>query len=276
MIVKILKNFIIFSLKKYWRIIYKIKYDIPFFDTNNFSKIINPIEYLTGVKSVAIIGKGASIFECNPKKIIEKCECKVLLSRLDVENLGEYIGNKFDVQISPQVANVNSTIQVLPKNIIKNCGVKLLICNLNKNDERFKIFYNFFHNRVEKIGYMPNIDEMNFNINIYKYSDRGSLTIASSILRILYNTPSVEQIVFAGIDAYHFGYSQKQKEDGKVFFQINITSNNPKETHGKPFIKFMIDSVIKRNEIKKLKVFFPIILKKYIDFPNHESFKFYN
>lgn len=273
--IKKLKKAIHFLRNKYWRIIYKIKYDIPFFDTSNFSKIINPIDYLHGVKSVAIIGKGASIFECNPKKIIEKCECKVLLSRVDVENLGEYIGDKFDIQIAPQVANVNSVIQVLPKNIIKNYGIKLLICNLNKKDERFKIFYNFFHNRVEKIGYMPSFDEMNFNINIYKYSERGSLTIASSILRILYNIPSIEKIIFAGVDAYHFGYSQKQKTDGKIFFDINITSQNPLETHGKPFVNFMIDTVIKKNKIKELKVFFPKVLKDYIDFPDHESFNFY-
>ena len=70
--------------------------------------------------------------------------------------------------------------------------------------------------------------------------------------------------------------SQKQKQDGKVFFNMNITNKDPKETHGKPFIKFMIDSVIERNKITKLKVYFPNILKQYIDFPEHECFIFYD
>jgi hypothetical protein len=275
MLVKKLKKIYRFFFSKYWRIIYKFKYEIPFFNTNDLTKIVNPIKYIEGSKSVAIIGKGASIFESNPKKIIEECDCRILLSRVDVENLEEFIGNKFEIQISPQVAEDNSIVQVMPKHIIKKYGIKLLICNLEKKDKRFKIFYNFFHDRVNMLSYIPSENELDFNIDVYNYSPTGSLTIASSILRILYNVPSVEKIVFVGVDAYHFGYSQKQKTDGKIFFDINITSQNPLKTHGKPFVNFMIDTVIKKNKIKKLKVFFPKILKKYIDFPDHESFNFY-
>lgn len=275
MFLEIIKKPIRFLIYKYWRIIYKFKYDIPFFDKHGKSKIVNPVDYLEGTKSIAIIGKGASIFENNPKKIIDQCDCKVILSRVDIENLEEFIGSKFDIQIAPQVSKTNTIMQVLPEKLLKKYGIKLLICNLDKQDERFKIFYNFFHNRVNKIGYMPNSDNLDFDVDVYKYSSRGSLTIASSVLRMIYNVKTVEKIVFAGVDAYHFGYSQKQNQDGKVFFNTNITSHNPKETHGKPFIKFMIDSVIERNKQNKLKVFFPKILKKYITFPEHESFMFY-
>ena len=51
----------------------------------------------------------------------------------------------------------------------------------------------------------------------------------------------MEKIVFAGVDAYHYGYSQKQKEDGKVFLNVNITTDNPKETHGKPLLNYIFD-----------------------------------
>ena len=275
MIINQFKKFSRFIFFKYCRIIYKIKYDIPFFDTKNFSKIVNPVDYLDGVKSVAIIGKGASIFESNPREIIEKCDCKIILSRVDIENLGEYVGSKFDIQIAPQVSKKNSVIQVFPKNIIKNCGIKLLICNLDKKDERFNIFYNFFHNRVDKIGYVPSSEELNFDVNIYKYSQRGILTIASSVLRILYNIKSIEKIIFAGVDAFHYGYSQKQKTDGKVFLDQNLNYENPKETHGKPFLNFLFESVLEVNKFSKLEVYFPKILKQHINFPTHESFKFY-
>ena len=276
MLVKKLKKIYRFFFLKYFRIIYKFQYDIPFFNTSDHIKTVNPIKYIQGSKSVAVIGKGASIFKSSPKKIIEECDCRILLSRVDVENLEEFIGNKFEVQISPQVAEDNSIMQVMPKNIIDKYGIKLLICNLEKKDKRFKTFYNFFHDRVDMLGYIPSENQLDFNIDVFNYSPTGRLTIASSVLKILYNVPSVEKIVFAGVDAYHFGYSQKQKKDGKIFFDINITSQNPLETHGKPFIKFMIDTVIKKNKIKKLRVFFPKILKDYIDFPDHESFNFYD
>ena len=269
---KKLKNIINYAINKFWRIVYKFKYDIPFFDTDNISNITNPIEYLDGIKSIAIIGKGASIFDRNPRKVIERCDCRVLLSRVDVENLENYIGKKFEVQIVPQVAERKSLIQVLPRKLIKKYGIKLLVVNLENTDKRFKIFYNFFHDRVNKISYMLSPSEMNLDIDVYKYSPRGSLTIASTALRILYNVPSVEKIVFAGVDAYHYGYSQKQKTDGKVFLD-EVPENL--ETHGIPFIKYMIDSVIERNKNKKIKVYFPLILKRYINFPKHESFMFY-
>ena len=271
----ILKKIITFLINKYWRIIYKLKYGIPFFDKNNLNKIINPINYLEGAKSVAIIGKGASIFENNPKSVIEKCDCRILLSRVDVENLETYIGKKFEVQITPQVADRDSIVQVLPKKLIKKYGIELLIVNLEKKDERFKIYHNFFHDRVNVIGYKPTAKEMDFDIDVYKYSARGSLTIASTILRILCNVSTVEKIVFAGVDAFHYGYSQKQKEDGKVFYNINTGGTNKLETHGKPFIKYMIDIVKKKNKYKCLEVYFPKILKNYINFPNLKSFKFY-
>ena len=270
-----LKKIITSMINKYWRIIYKIKYDIPLLDNNNLSKLTNPIKYLDGVKSVAIIGKGASIYESNPKKMIEGCDCRILLSRVDLENLEKYIGNKFEVQIAPMVADRDSIMQVLPRNLIKKYGIHLLIANLEKNDERFKLFNNFFNDRVSKLGYKPSSSEMSFDMDTYKYSPEGKLTIASSVLRILYNVPSVEKIVFAGVDAYHFGYSQKQKEDGRVFLNVNVASEDPYESHGKPFIKFMIDSVIERNKLMKLRVYFPSILKQYINFPNHECFMFY-
>lgn len=272
MIIKKLKKIFRIVYFKYWRVIYKYKYQIPIFDKNDLSKIINPIKYIEGSKSVAIIGKGASIYENNPIKEIKRCDCRILLSRVDIENLEKYIGNKFEVQIAPQVSKTHTVMQVLPKKLIRKYGIQLLICNLKKTDDRFKIFNNFFNDRIENLGYMPDSNEMSFDVDIYKYSSRGSLTIASSILRILYNVSSVRKIVFAGVDAYHFGYSQKQKKDGYVFFDI-IPSDL--ETQGKPFIRYMIDSVIKRDKINRLDVYFPKILKKYINFPKHRSFKFY-
>lgn len=273
--IKKLKLIVSYIINKYWRIIYKSKYGIPFFDTNNSSKITNPIKYLKGIKSVAIIGKGASIFENNPKKVIDECDCRILLSRVDVENLEGYLGNKFEVQITSMVSDRDSIVQVLPKDLIKKYGINLLIANLEKSDERFKLYNTYFQDRVNNLGYKPSSNEMRFDVDIYKYSPRGSLTIASSVLRILYNVPTVEKIVFAGVDAYHFGYSQQQKEDGRVFLNINAGSEDPHESHGKPFIKFMIDSVIERNKLMKLRVYFPSILKQYINFPNHECFMFY-
>jgi len=273
--IKILKSIVSYIINKYWRIIYKSKYGIPFFDTNNSSKITNPINYLKGVKSVAIIGKGASIFENNPKQVIDECDCRILLSRVDVENLESYLGNKFEVQITPMVADRDSIIQVLPKDLIKKYGINLLIANLEKSDERFILFNNYFQDRVNNVGYKPSSNEMTFDVDIYKYSPKGSLTIASSVLRILYNISSVEKIVFAGVDAFHYGYSQKQKIDGKVFLDQNLNFENPMESHGKPFLNFLFDTVQQINKIKKLDVYFPKVLKKHIKFPNSTSFKFY-
>ncbi len=273
MIIKKLKKIFRFIYYKYWRVIYKYKYQIPFFDKNDFSKIINPIKYIEGSNSVAIIGKGASIYENNPIKEIKKCDCRILLSRVDVENLEKYIGNRFEVQIAPQVSKTHTINQVLPKKLIRKYGIKLLICNLNRADKRFEIFNNFFQDRIENIGYMLDKNELDFDLDIYKYSSRGSLTIASSILRILYNVPTVEKIIFAGVDAYHFGYSQKQKKDGYVFLDI-IPSDL--ETQGKPFIRYMIDSAIERNKSRKLELYFPKVLKNHINFPNHKCFKFYD
>ena len=59
MFLEIIKKPIRFLIYKYWRIIYKFKYDIPFFFLYVKSKIVKPLEYLEGTKRIAIIGKGA-------------------------------------------------------------------------------------------------------------------------------------------------------------------------------------------------------------------------
>ena len=239
---------------KIHRFAYFYKYRIPINDkySNIPSGLVSPLSYFKGFNSVAIIGKGSSIFDINPKKIITDCDTRVLLNRVDIEGLESYIGNKFEVQMTQYVSRrSNWLMPVLSKRLISKYGIDMLICNLNKDDLRFKRYYNFFHNRVKKISYMPH-DKLKIDLDIFQYQKDGALTIASNIIRILYNVPTVNKIIFAGVDAYHYGYSHQGESDGKIFH--DMLQGNEREKAGVPFLKFLFDYTIIRNKI------YPIVI----------------
>ena len=273
-------KFIVFSYFKYHRFLYYIKYNIPFFDTNvEEKKVINYEKIFNNVRSVSIIGKGASIFNSNPKNIIEKTDFKIIMNSVDVEYLENYLGSKFDLQITTHIAKVNSIIPVLNRRLIKKYGIKFLMCNNSldhNNGITFKDYWNYFNNRVDYISYVPDFSILEYSPDLNKYGPR--LTMASSVILMLYNIKTINKIVFVGVDAFHYGYSYRPdiKETDRHFYPINEGGyNDPKSSHGIPFLNFLFATIEEVNIIRDLDLYFPEILKKHINFPNKNYIKFY-
>lgn len=278
---KFVKSLILYFYFKFHRIIYLFKYKIPFHNKKvDNTRLVNINTCLDNIKSVAIIGKGASIFQSNPLQLINECDFKFLMNSVDIDYLEKYIGKKFDAQLCTHVGPVNSIIPVLSKLQIKRTEIKILICNNTLNHENGKTilnFWNFFNNRVKKIAYMPDQEDFTFNLNLKKYGDR--LSMASSLCMLLYNVKSLEKIVFVGVDAFHFGYSYRpgvSKKDRHFYPFEEGGYTDPKVTHGLPFLNFLFDSLKIINNKRKVVAFFPKILKKYINFPTANYIEFYN
>lgn len=262
---------------KYYRLLYKKKYDIPFFDTKDKKKVVNFLDYVKGIKSAAIIGKGASIYKSRPRSIIQQCDFKCILNSVDVEHLEEYIGSEIDAQMTMHVAAVNTLMPVLSKKIFKKKKIKLLIGNIHlwqDNGERFERYYSFFQDRVENISYVIPDDESKYDFTKQLYGGE-SLSTGAALVKMLLNIDTLEKIVFAGVDAYHFGYAQSENGDKNTFYSLDVGHDNVKEKVGKPFLKFLFYAIMERNKVFPIKVYFPEILKEHINFPEHDSFKFY-
>jgi hypothetical protein len=262
------------------RLLYSIYYGIPFFNTPvNPKRFVRFFDWIGNIESAVIIGKGASIFESNPLPIIQSCDFKCLMNSVDVSYLEPYIGRNFDVQITTHVSKVNSIIPVLSKENINKIGLRLLICNNNRehsNGETVRNYWNFFNNRVEKISCLPSPEEFEFNPDIYRFGDK--LTIASSVLMMLYNVKTVKKIVFVGVDAFHFGYSYRPgvNENDRHFYPLKLGGYDDSRTsHGIPFLKFLFESLRLINEKRLVEVYFPEVLRKYIDFPDEAYIHFY-
>lgn len=262
------------------RLLYSINYGIPFFNKPTDPKRFVPFfDWVGDIESAVIIGKGASIFESNPLPWIQGCDFKCLMNSVDVAYLEPYIGSRFDAQITTHVSKVNSIIPVLSPENIKKTGLRILICNNNKehaSGETVRNYWNFFNNRVEKITCLPSPEEFEFYPEVYRHGDK--LTIASSILMMLYNVKTVKKIVFVGVDAFHFGYSYRPgvEEGDRHFYPINEGGyNDPRVSHGIPFLKFLFESLNLINRSRKVDAHFPEVLRKYIDFPNEPYIHFY-
>ncbi len=103
--------------------------------------------------------------------------------------------------------------------------------------------------------------------------------MASNVMMVLYNTDRLEKIVFVGVDAFHFGYSYRPDiaSGDRHFYPIDEGGyDNPKITHGIPFLNFLFGTLEMVNQQRRLNVFFPKILINYIDFPKKDYIHFYN
>lgn len=274
-----LKSLLNIPRYKYYRLMYKLKYGIPFFDQAiDSNKVVNFLDYTEGLKSAAVIGKGASIYKSSPKEMIEKCAFKCILNSVDVEHLEQYIGSQIDAQITMHVSAVNTLMPVLPKETFKKKNIKLLIGNIHlwqDNGNRFKRYYSFFHDRVNHISHIIPDENCKYDYTKQLYGGE-SLSTGAALVKMLLNVDTLEKIVFAGVDAYHFGYAQSKDADSNIFYSLDVGHDNVKEKVGRPFLNFLFEAVIKRNDVYPLEVYFPKVLKQYIDFPNHTSFKFYD
>jgi hypothetical protein len=276
---EIIKKYLWFFYLGWHRLLYFFKYGIPILNRPvDSERLISLGDYLKGAHSIAIIGKGASVFHSQPLNIIQSCDHRILMNSVDIEYVQPYIGVKFDLQVSTHVGPINSIIPVLSKKLIDKAGIELIVCNNtleHKDGKTILNFWNYFNNRAPKIGYMPS-ERPFFNPDMSQYGER--LTMASSILLVLYNVPTIEKIVFVGVDAFHFGYSYRPNvsENNKHFYPINEGGyDDPRTTHGIPFLNFLFSTLEMINKRRILNVYFPEVLKEHIQFPMKEFIKFY-
>ncbi len=257
-----------------------MKYDIPFWDAKiDNNRIVDFQTILKDVSSVSIIGKGASIFHSNPLEIIKNSDFKILMNSVDIEYLEKYIGNKFDMQITTHISRTNSIIPVISKKNIKKYGIRYLMCNnekSHKNGQTVIDYWRYFNNRVDYISCLPEFSKLNYSPDLTRFGPR--LTIASSVLLLLYNIESVNKIIFVGVDAFHFGYSYRPniKDNDKHFYPINEGGyNDPKSSHGIPFLNFLFTTIEEVNKKRRIEIHFPEILIPYINFPKKDYIIFY-
>lgn len=276
-----LKNLLLGLYFKYHRVLYYFIYGIPILNRKiETERLVDFRDQIGPIKSAAIVGKGASILESNPHDIIQKCNFKCIMNTMDMSFLKPYIGNHFDAQMTTHVGRAGSLMPVFSKAVIEEFGIKLLICNSTRSYQLgsvIKDYWNYFNNRVPFISFMAEDIDLDFDGDATKYGGHG-LGITANLLRMLYEIKSLEKIVFAGIDAFHFGYAYGETSSGnkKVFYDINASSSDPLETHGKPFLKFLFHSLSEINKSRYLEVWFPKVLKKYIEFPDKSYYKYYD
>ena len=277
-----LKNALLYFYFKYHRAIYYFTFRIPVYNKKvEKGRLVDFIDWVGPIESAAIVGKGSSILKSNPKKIIQSCEFKCIVNTVDMDYLSPYIGNTFDAQMTTHVGRSNSIVPVLSKKLINQYNIKILVCNSTKSYRDgtvLKDYWDYFNNRVPFISYMSDDQNLYFDGDAKKY-DGYALGITANLLRMLYEIKSLKKIVFAGIDAYHFGsaYSEDSlKKNKKIFYDNNAPSLDPLNTHGKPFLKFLFSTLYEINKERYLEVWFPKILKEHIHFPDELYFKYYD
>ncbi|MCK5175829.1 MAG: hypothetical protein KAR47_20710 [Planctomycetes bacterium] len=244
----------------------RYKYGVPLFQKNvRRDDLADVFEEIGEIKSCAIIGKGNSIKSCNPINEIGQCDLKIILNRVEVENLTDFIGDRIDAQIGMPPG----LYTILPKKLLRQFEIRFIISNKVFEDPRFNIFYNSYRTRGIPVCCVPDDKHMKYD---YCKLDYPHATQCGSILKILYNIDSLERIVFAGIDFFRFGYHTTNVD--KRACPAAPPPNNDK-LKGDPLKKFIFETVPKRNATKPLTVYFPSILKPLIDFPDLPCFKFY-
>ena len=248
------------------KVVYRIKYGVPLFQRDpDIENIPNVLDMIGPIRSCAIIGRGASVKACNPLEHIQQCDFKVIMNRVEIESLTDFLGDHIDAQIAQPPGGV---ITVLPKNLVEQFGLRFLISNKLKTSDTFKRFYSAYYNRGVPITCVPDDSEMKYDFCKYKYPHR---TQCGSLLKILYNIDTLEKIVFAGVDFFRFDYVTQGK-DTRVFPKM---LESAQEDKGDPLFKFIVETVQLRNKIRPLTVYFPYILKPLLDFPSLDCFRFY-
>ena len=189
------------------------------------------------------------------------------------------VGDFVDAQATTHVSRVNSLMPVYPKEIINKFNISVLLCNNQRdynNNTVLNDYFYYFNDRVDIISCLPNDKFYTIDLPLVDYNN-GRITIAGSMLRVLVNMPGLRKIVFAGIDAFHYGYSYRKgiNTNDMFYYDINACSENPLETHGKPFIKFLRDIMEIRNKISPLDVYIPNCLKENFNLPKKSYFKYY-
>jgi len=279
-VVGLLKKILIFIYIKYHRVIYFFKYRIPVNSSKVDDRLIGFLEWVGPIKSAAIIGKGASILQSNPKELIQGCDFKCVMNTADMDYLRDYVGDVVDAQMTTHISQADSLMPVFSKKVIDDYKIKVLICNSTKcyqDGVVLKNYWDYFNGRVQYISYMADDSKLHFSGDAKRYGGHG-LGITANLLRMLYEVETLEKIVFAGIDAFHFNYAYRSgvKKGDKIFYGINEASKDPLNTHGIPFLKFLFYTLGEINMNRRLEVWFPTVLREYIDFPDESYYRFYN
>ena len=101
-----IKDLLLYIYFKYHRIVYLLKYKIPVLNVDiEKERFVNFIDWVGPIKSVAIVGKGASVLETNPKELIQGCNFKCLMNSIDIDFLEAHIGKNFDAQMTSVIGN---------------------------------------------------------------------------------------------------------------------------------------------------------------------------
>ncbi|MDC0596898.1 hypothetical protein OAP43_03950 [Candidatus Pseudothioglobus singularis] len=244
------------------------KFGVPLYcKFDDTKKVSTFLDVLEGIKSVAIIGRGASIYECNPINIIKEVDFVIILNRVDIENMTKYIGNRVDAQI----AQPPPPYAVIPKKIINLFGVKYISSNKRSSSQKFKRFYRSCSNRGIEILRYPEDQELGYSFT--KYSAFAP-TQCGSLIKILFNVKSVEKIFFAGVDFFTQGYSNIE-DLGEMVAEKQPPINNY-ELKGKPLINYITTNLAHVNKDRELKLYFPHILKSNFRGLQDKYIKFYN
>ena len=81
-----LKDLLLYFFFKYHRILYLFKYKIPILNVDiEKERLVNFVDWVGPIKSAAIVGKGASVLEANPKELIQGCNFKCLMNTIDID-----------------------------------------------------------------------------------------------------------------------------------------------------------------------------------------------
>jgi hypothetical protein len=211
--------------------------------------------------------------------LVQSCEYKIALNSVDLDNIVREVGSCIDAQATTHVSRVNSLMPVYPKEIINKFNVKAFICNNQRdynNNTTLNDYFYYFNDRVDTISCLPSDKFYKIDLPLVNYNN-GRVTIAGGMLRVLVNMLNLKKIVFAGIDAFHYGYSYRKdvSSNDKFYYGINACSDDPLETHGKPFIRFLGDIMELRNRISPLVVHIPQCLKNNFNLPKKPYFKYY-
>ena len=247
---------------------------------NTFSTLTSDIE---GSKKVLIIGKGASLNNISDEKLsalIEKCDYRILASSVDIANHSTLKKYSYDVQFTCRVDDINRFCPVYPQEMLNKFCIKSLCINSNKKYNnglalaRYKKFFNYPNIKLLDIGLKKGFTPISDNPNLY---GGRSLTMLHSILKQIMASSSVKEIILLGVDFYGTGYldetRKKSQKEQKIFYEITISSENPRENEGIPLLKYLMKLTQSDFFKKRFKLIFPKEIECYI--PDEILYNFY-